>query len=69
MTGKHFTEDFRNEAVRLPLITGFSRHQIADDLGTGHSTLASGYQLIVLKRAAVLMVGRAWSKNCVSLAS
>jgi len=39
MTRKHFTEDFRKEAVRLALNSNLSRHQIADDLGVGHSTL------------------------------
>lgn len=33
MTRKHFTEDFRKEAVRLALNSGLSRHQVADDLG------------------------------------
>lgn len=39
MTRKHFTEDFRKEAVRLALNSGLLRHQVADDLGVGHSTL------------------------------
>ncbi len=39
MKRKHFTEDFRKEAVRLALNSDFSRHQVADDLGVGHSTL------------------------------
>lgn len=39
MTRKHFTEDFRKEAVHLALNSGLSRHQVADDLGVGHSTL------------------------------
>ena len=39
MTRKHFTEDFRKEAVRLALNSDLSRRQVADDLGVGHSTL------------------------------
>ncbi len=40
MTRKHFTEDFRKEAVRLALNSDLSQHQVADDLGIGHSTLS-----------------------------
>lgn len=40
MTRKHFTEDFRKEAVRLALSSDLFQHQVADDLGLGHSTLS-----------------------------
>jgi transposase len=33
------TDDFRKDAVRIALISGLSRRQIADDLGGGMSTL------------------------------
>ena len=33
VTRKHFTEDFRKEAVRLALNSDLSQHQVADDLG------------------------------------
>ena len=33
------TEEFRNEAVRIALTSGLSQKQVADDLGTGLSTL------------------------------
>lgn len=36
-TGK--TDEFRKDAVRIALTSGFSRRQIADDLGVGVSTL------------------------------
>ena len=36
---KQFTEDFRQEAVRLALTSGRRQREIADDLGIGHSTL------------------------------
>lgn len=36
---KHYTEDFKQEAVRLALTSGLPRHQIASDLGIGRSTL------------------------------
>jgi len=39
MTRKKFTDEFRKEAVQLALNSDFSRKQIADDLGIGHSTL------------------------------
>ena len=33
------TDEFRKEAVRLALTSGFSRRQVADDLGVGFSNL------------------------------
>jgi transposase len=33
------TGEFRKEAVRIALISRFSRRQVADDLGVGFSTL------------------------------
>ena len=33
------TDEFRKDAVRIALTSGFSRKQIADDLGIGMSTL------------------------------
>ena len=37
--GNRFTREFRDEAVRLALTSGRSRHEIAQDLGVGRSTL------------------------------
>lgn len=39
MKMRQFTEDFRQEAVRLALTSGRRQREIADDLGIGHSTL------------------------------
>lgn len=36
---KQFTEDFRQEAVRLALTSGRRQREVGDDLGIGHSTL------------------------------
>ena len=36
---KHFTPEFRDEAVRLAQTSGRSRREIAADLGVGLSTL------------------------------
>ena len=36
---KHFTPEFRDEAVRLAQASGRSRREIAADLGVGLSTL------------------------------
>ena len=36
---KHFTQEFRDEAVRLAQTSGRSRREIASDLGIGLSTL------------------------------
>jgi transposase len=36
---KHFTQAFRDEAVRLVQTSGRSRREIAEDLGVGLSTL------------------------------
>lgn len=36
---KHFTQAFRDEAVRLVQTSGRSRREIAEDLGIGLSTL------------------------------
>ena len=33
------TEEFRKDAVRIGLISGLTRKQVADDLGIGMSTL------------------------------
>ena len=33
------TDEFCKEAVRIALTSGLSRHQVADDLGVGFSTL------------------------------
>ena len=33
------TEDFRQDAVRIGLTSGWTRKQVADDLGIGMSTL------------------------------
>jgi transposase len=38
---KHFTPEFRAEAVRLAETSGRSRREIAEDLGIGLSTLRS----------------------------
>jgi len=38
-TGRHFTEDFRREAVRLTQTSGRTIKQVADDLDIGLSTL------------------------------
>lgn len=37
--GKAQTDEFRKDAVRIALTSGFSRTQIADDLGVGILTL------------------------------
>lgn len=36
---RHFTEEFRREAVRLTQTSGRTVDQVADDLGLGRSTL------------------------------
>ena len=36
---KHFTQEFRDEAVRLAQTSGRSRREVASDLGIGLSTL------------------------------
>lgn len=38
---KQFTQEFRDEAVRLAATSGRSRRQVAEDLGVGLSTLRS----------------------------
>lgn len=38
-TGRHFTDDFRREAVRLTQTSGRTIKEVADDLGIGLSTL------------------------------
>ena len=38
---KHFTPEFRAQAVRLAQTSGRSRREIASDLGIGLSTLRS----------------------------
>ena len=37
--GPKRTEEFRQDAVRIPLTSGLTRRQVADDLGVGMSTL------------------------------
>lgn len=39
MKQKRFTQEFRDEAVRLVLTSGRRQTEIARDLGLGHSTL------------------------------
>ncbi|MCQ9148492.1 transposase [Brucella sp. BTU2] len=38
------TDDFRREAVRIALTSGFTRRQVATDLGVGLSTLSKWIQ-------------------------
>jgi transposase len=37
--GRTRTDEFRKDAVRIALISGLTRKQVADDLGVGMSTL------------------------------
>jgi transposase len=37
--GQKLTDEFRKDAVRIPLASGLARKQVADDLGVGMSTL------------------------------
>lgn len=37
--GTGWADKFRKDAVRIALTSGLSRHQVADDLGVGLSTL------------------------------
>lgn len=37
--GKTYTEDFKREAVRIALVSGLTRREVAADLGIGRSTL------------------------------
>lgn len=39
MSRRTHSSDFKREAVKLALTSGLPRHQIADDLGIGKSTL------------------------------
>ena len=39
---KRFTQEFRDEAVRLAQTSGRSRREMASDLGMGRSTLRNG---------------------------
>ena len=34
-----YSDEFKRDAVRIALSSGLTRHQVASDLGIGHSTL------------------------------